>query len=803
MRYLLFTLLSIFGLSVQAQIFEPVEIETSQVTLPNGNIRLIVTTTIEDGWHIYGTDIDMPDVPLATGLQIDADDKVTLVGGVVESKPMSKYDDMFGMDLTYHENSATFYQDIKFNGDKQVVNGVFMYTSCDDSKCLPAEELKVKWTLKKGLQNAKALGGINVGGIVAEQEETDGIYEPIVWSFDFKENENGSVTLKAHAELDEGWHLYATKLDSEDGPIPTSFILDSGMVALGELQESETHTAFDPNFQLDIAFHEQGADFSWDIQPNSNGVASGVVEFMVCDNERCLPPEVVKFSNVAENSVASAVGDIDQALIIDGLDIKKPKKDCGINTAITQEKKSNWGIFLLGFVGGLIALLTPCVFPMIPLTVSFFTKGGTDKGGKWQSILYGGFIVAIYLLLSTPFYFLDSINPEILNTISTNVYLNVSFFVIFVIFAISFFGYFEITMPAKLTNKIDSASNVGGIIGIFFMALTLSLVSFSCTGPILGSLLAGSLSADGGAIQLSAGMGGFGLALAFPFALFAAFPSVMKKLPQSGSWLTSVKVVLGFVELALAIKFLSNADLVEHWGFLKREIFFGAWIVIGIGLILYLFGKIKFPHDSPIAKLSAGRKLLGGAAIVFVLYLIPGLTNTEYANRRLLSGFPPPLFYSLYQQESDCPLGLECYKDYNEGLAVAKAANKPVLLDFTGWACVNCRKMEENVWVEDAVYKTLKEEVVLISLYVDDRKELPLDEQFEYTNPKGRVKDIVTVGNKWSTFQTVNFVNNSQPFYVLISPDGELLTPPVGNTPDAEEYLRFLECGISAFKDAN
>lgn len=803
MRYLFFTLLSLLGLSIQAQIFEPVSIQTSQINLPNGDIRLMVSASIEEGWHIYGANIDMDDVPLATELIIEASAEVELVGEMVEVEPLSKYDDMFGMELSYHENSASFYQDIRFTGEKKMVHGVFRFTSCDESKCLPQDEIKVKWGVKKELDKAKAFGAINAGGMVAEPESTDGIFEPIEWNFDFKTNKSGSVTLEATATLDEGWHLYATQLESEDGPVPTSFYLDSGISAIGELKESETHTAFDPNFQLDIAFHEGIAKFSWEIQPSNEGVVSGTVEYMVCDDERCLPPEVVKFSNATNSGTTAASGDIDQALIIDGLDLQNPKKDCGINTAITQEKKSNWGIFLLGFVGGLIALLTPCVFPMIPLTVSFFTKGGTDKGGKWQSVLYGAFIVSIYLLLSTPFYFLDSINPEILNTISTNVYLNVSFFVIFVIFAISFFGYFEITMPAKLTNKIDSASNVGGIIGIFFMALTLSLVSFSCTGPILGSLLAGSLSADGGAIQLSAGMGGFGLALAFPFALFAAFPSVMKKLPQSGSWLTSVKVVLGFVELALAIKFLSNADLVEHWGFLKREIFFGAWIVIGIGLILYLFGKIKFPHDAPIVKLSSGRKLLGGAAILFVLYLIPGLTNTEYANRRLLSGFPPPLFYSLYQQESDCPLGLECYKDYNEGLAAAKAANKPILLDFTGWACVNCRKMEENVWVEDAVYNTLKEELVLISLYVDDRKELPEDEQFEYVNPKGRVKDIVTVGNKWSTFQTVNFINNSQPFYVLISPDGELLTPPVGNTPDADEYLRFLECGISAFKNEN
>lgn len=800
MKYIFLSFFALFFAVSNAQIFEPVSVKTSIEYLDNDIVRLKVECAIEEGWNIYALTLESDDGPIPSSLLVTKSKDFEVVGKPVEDKFKTKDDAVFGMKVNYHSKKATFYQDVKLKTNQATVKGVFEFMACNYERCLPPEQVSVQWKLEKkdgkSLENAPNLnsGAINI-------QSTDEIYEPIQWEIRFEKQEGGNEKLVAFATLDKGWHLYATKLESNDGPFPTRFELTNDAVAVGELNEPKPIFSYDPNYQLDLSFHENEVEFTWLIAPNAGGVIEGELEYMVCNEEICLPSEILVFSNQKQSSPNMALNtDIDEALIISGLDLKSPKEDCGITSAVTQEKKSNWGIFLLGFVGGLIALLTPCVFPMIPLTVSFFTKGGTDKGGKWQSVLYGAFIVAIYLLLSTPFYFLDSINPEILNTISTNVYLNVFFFVIFVIFAISFFGFFEITVPSKLTNKIDSASNVGGIIGIFFMALTLSLVSFSCTGPILGSLLAGSLSADGGAIQLSAGMGGFGLALALPFALFAAFPSVMKKMPQSGSWLNTVKVVLGFVELALAIKFLSNADLVEHWGLLKREVFIGLWIVIGIGLVLYLFAKIKFPHDSPIQKLSIGRRVFGIAVLAFVLYLIPGVTNTEYANRRLISGFPPPLFYSIYEQNSDCPLGLECYKDYNEGLAVAKATNKPILLDFTGWACVNCRKMEENVWVEDDVYAALRDEVVLVSLYVDDRKELPADEQFDYVNPKGNVKSIKTIGNKWATFQTVNFVNNSQPFYVLISPEGELLTTPVGNTPNAKEYLRFLRCGIDAYK---
>ena len=430
---------------------------------------------------------------------------------------------------------------------------------------------------------------------------------------------------------------------------------------------------------------------------------------------------------------------------------------------------------------------------MIPLTVSFFTKQSkTRKKGVFNAILYGFFILLIYVLLSIPFHFLDNIDPEILNTISTNVWLNVVFFVIFVIFAFSFFGFYEITLPASWGNKMDNASNVGGIIGIFFMALTLAIVSFSCTGPILGSLLAGSLS-SGGAMQLTLGMAGFGLSLALPFVLFALFPSWLNSLPKSGGWMTTAKVFLGFLELAFALKFLSNADLVQHWGLLKRELFVGLWLLLFALLTLYLFGFIRFPHDEsrkPLKQYSKGRLLIGVLSAAFSVYLLLGLFGKN--SLRLLSGFPPPESYAFFHKEQKSEQVV--FKDYYEGMAYAKAHNMPVMLDFTGWACVNCRKMEEHVWTDPEV-KKLMQRYVLISLYVDDKEELPKDKQFDFKHRNGRVEYIKTIGDKWATFQEGNFSSASQPYYVLLSPDTELLSTPVQYV-DVETYKEWLKKGV-------
>jgi cytochrome c biogenesis protein CcdA/thioredoxin-related protein len=480
---------------------------------------------------------------------------------------------------------------------------------------------------------------------------------------------------------------------------------------------------------------------------------------------------------------------------INSFDLKHPVSPCGDSGTAGKGLLS---IFLLGLLGGFIALLTPCVFPLIPLTVSFFTK--SSSSGKAHAFLYGFFIFLIYVLLSLPFYLLDHVNPEILNTISTSIWLNLFFFLIFVVFAISFFGYFEITLPGSVANSVNSKSGGTSLLGIFFMALTLAIVSFSCTGPILGSLLVGALSNNGGAIQLTIGMGGFGLGLALPFAVFALFPGWLGSLPKSGGWLGSVKVVLGFLELAMAIKFLSNADLVEQWGLVKREIFIAFWVVIGVLISLYLMGKIRFPHDSPVKKFSASRI---GFLVFFglaTIYLIPGLTNSRVANLTLISGFPPPLCYSVYKNPVNCAKGVEPLRDYEQAIDLAKKLNKPVLIDFTGWACVNCRRMEENVWTDPEVRKRMLDSFVVVSLYVDERRLLPAASQSVYTTRDGAQKNIITVGDKWATFQSENFHAVSQPQYALVSPQEAILTYTKGYTPKATDFTAWLDCGLAAFR---
>jgi len=439
---------------------------------------------------------------------------------------------------------------------------------------------------------------------------------------------------------------------------------------------------------------------------------------------------------------------------------------------------------------------------MIPLTVSFFTKrSASRKKGIANAFLYGFFIFITYVLISVPFYFLKSNNANILNSISTNIWLNIFFAIVFLVFSLSFFGLFEITLPSGLSNSVDSKSNISSVGGIFFMALTLVIVSFSCTGPLLGTLLVGALGQNGGAVQLTVAMAGFGVALGLPFALFALFPNWLQSLPRSGSWMTTVKIVFGFIELALALKYFSNADLVSHWGILKRETFFALWILIDLALVLYLFGVLKFKHDSPPAKLSKGRIVIAVLFLGLGIYLIPGLTNTRYANLSLVSGFPPPLSYSLYKHSATDDKGVEALvvNDYDKALQLAKAEHKPILIDFTGWACVNCRKMEENVWPQPEVKDLIKKNFILVSLYVDDKKSLPEDQQFLFTTNDGSKKKIITVGDKFATLQSENFKNASQPLYVVISPDEKLMTYPVGYTPNVKEYQQWLQCGLDAY----
>jgi thiol:disulfide interchange protein DsbD len=631
---------------------------------------------------------------------------------------------------------------------------------------------------------------------------------PIVWESSIQQVSETEYDVTFTATLLQDWHLYS-QYNPEDASQPLEILISAGETGydlIGKAKESKTKKEYSEIWEKEEIFFADNAIITQRLAVTNKNTAAVTLEIygQVCKQACIQIEESFSFSLNGKKLK-------EEIVVLDGksktlterlrLDLKNTTL---LETATETDGESGnslFNIFLLGFVGGLLALLTPCVFPMIPLTVSFFTKQSQSKSkGIFNAILYGVFIVVIYMLLSVPFHLIDGLDPSILNTISTNIWLNIFFFVILVFFSLSFFGFYEITLPSSWGTKMDAASDVGGFVGVFFMALTLAIVSFSCTGPILGSLLAGSLGTVGNpAFQLSAGMTGFGLALALPFALFALFPNLLNSLPKSGGWLNTTKVVLGFLELAFAFKFLSNSDLVGHWDLLKREVFIGLWIVIFSGLALYLFGKIKFPHDGLLKKLSFFRVSFGVLVFAFVIYLIPGTFKNPTWNLNALSGFPPPQFYSIYEQASECPLGLNCYKDFDQGLQAAKDANKPILLDFTGWACVNCRKMEENVWSDPAIYNLLKKEYILISLYVDDNeKELPKAAQFNFKKANGKIKKIKTYGDKWSTFQVINFKNASQPYYVLINSELEILNSPQQYT-DIETYRKWLEKGVKNF----
>jgi thiol:disulfide interchange protein DsbD len=622
--------------------------------------------------------------------------------------------------------------------------------------------------------------------------------EPVVWESKVEQLAEDRYQLIFEADIAPNWHLYSQFSDPE-GAIPTEFVFDQtdSFKLVGNVTESESVVDYDQVFEMDLTYFNDSAIFQQQIQVLDDRLTQIKVEinYQACDDELCIF-RTETFALSLDGSVAAVELDVDEKSQALSAELKLALTETQYLESATVKEGTNapLNIFLLGFFGGLLALLTPCVFPMIPLTVSFFLKQSTTKSkGIFNALLYTFFIVLIYILLSLPFHFIDSLNPEILNNLATNVGLNIFFFVVFVFFALSFFGFYELTLPTVWGSKTDEASAVRGGLGIFFMALTLAIVSFSCTGPILGSLLAGSLTAEGGAFQLSIGMLGFGVALGLPFGLFALFPNALKALPKSGGWMTTVKVVLGFLELALALKFLSNADLVAHWGILKREVFIGIWTLISLGLTLYLFGIFRFPHEVKMP-LSKGRKLVAVGVLILTSYLFLGFVSEEN-KLRLFSGFPPPEFYSLNTQESDCPLGLECYKDFELGKQAAALANKPILLDFTGWACVNCRRMEENVWADPAVYELLNERYIIISLYVDDRETLAPESQFNFQYPDGRIKEINTIGKKWATFQAINFNTASQPFYIQMSSDGELLNTPIQYT-DKVTFENWLKLGL-------
>ena len=654
--------------------------------------------------------------------------------------------------------------------------------------------------------------------VVFAQQAVAQIEDPVTWEFDlYPSEQEGLHDLVIHASVDTCWHIYSQDNDPNNGPVPTFFEFEwpDGVQPVGGVKECTPLEEYDPNFMMDLKFFEEKVYWrqSLDLSGAQTGDSiGGYLLFMVCDASMCLPPEEIPIAvNVSDITSATERPDYcppsqhwcDHSSASHGTDnhggdeamFGESSDESGADPA---EESLLW-TFLLGFGLGLAALLTPCVFPMIPMTVSFFTKQSkTRSEGIRNALIYGFFIIFIYTALGLALTAVFGV--DVLNLISTDPIFNVFLFLLLLVFGASFLGAFEIQLPSSWANKADAASDRGGIIGIFFMAATLAIVSFSCTGPLVGSALAGA--ATGSFAAPTAVMLGFSSALALPFGLFSAFPGWLNSLPQSGGWLNSVKVVLGLLEIGFAFKFLSNADLVLQLGLLQRELFIAIWIAVSLTIAFYLFGWFTLPHDSKVERIGVFRFSLGMTFMMLGIYLLPGMWGAPV---NLISGFPPPTFYSEWNQgshgggEGGHGGHVEArFDDYDEGLAAAREEGKPMLLDFTGWACVNCRKMEEQVWSDPEVARILSQEVVLVSLYVDDRKGLP---ESEHRVEKYGGKDfrIRTVGNKWSYLQASRFDRNAQPFYVMIDHEGNHIGGSAGYDPNPDIFVDFLKDGLNEF----
>jgi len=645
------------------------------------------------------------------------------------------------------------------------------------------------------------------------------ISKPVKWTSRVEKISDSEFNLVMEGKIDDGWHLYSQYTPQAEfgSALPAEFKFENPKneyQLVGKVKESPYKKQFSDAFGVDEYFFENKVTFTQKVKILNNKLSfiNAKIDYQVC-KQSCINDDMkFKFelpvkAQPAAAAVAETKPDSPQTASapVAAAKTDAPKKQLA-QTPVKEEQKGLWAIFILAFLGGMAALLMPCIFPMIPLTVSFFTKQSKSKAaGLRNAVIYAISIIGIYVILGS--IITAVFGAEVLNELSTSVWFNLIFFVLLVVFALSFLGAFEIVLPSSWATKLDTQADKGGILGIVFMALALAVVSFSCTGPIVGSLLVES--ATRGGIAPIVGMFGFSLAIALPFMLFAMFPGWLNSMPKSGGWLNTVKVSLGFLELAFAFKFLSNADLVlqKHW--LHRELFIAIWIAVFAAWALYLFGRYMLPHDYEKAdKIGVGRLMTAILVTAFTLYMIPGLWG---APLKILSGLTPPINYAesttgfgasgekadLPEHAHLGPHGIVAFEDYEIGLAYAKKVNKPVLLDFTGDACANCRKMEDNVWSDPKVLEILKNKVVLISLYCDRKIDLPIEQQYV---SKSTGKEIVTIGNKWTDFQITRYKSNSQPLYVILDNDGNDLNTPIAAEYDIEVYKKWLEDGISKFK---
>jgi len=829
-------------ISLQGQMHEPVKWEMSAEHIKGDDYMLIYKAAIEEGWNVYSMYMDKGG-PIPTAIYYNDEAQFETLGDAKENgKKKSGKDDLFPkLDKVIKFTSKRPYlirQKIKALDYSKPLKGELEYMTCNDKTCLPPTFVEFEFDLKSLKGGAdKVSRGISIKGLdnTADSEDS-GMLDPVKWEIKvIKEGDEHKIVYTA--TMEEGWNVYS-QYTEEGGPLPTEIIFDDpkGLTFIGKsIEEGNRKEGPDKLFDgINVIkfLDDQPMTITQTVKVKDKSKKyKGYLSYQTCDASRCLPPEDVEFlmdfttlstGAGASNNEAAPASDSKLKRPTDGkiLDQRiaslfntksKPIAFCG--EAEVTESKNMWSIFAGGFAGGLLAILLPCIFPMIPITVSFFTKD-TKRKGWVNGLIYGLSIIVIFVAIGLAVTAL--LGPEALNKLSTSAIANTLFFLIFVAFAFSFFGYFEIALPSSWSTKSDQMADKGGLLGTFFMAFTLALVSFSCTGPIIGTALV-QVASSGSYVGPFMVMLGFSTALALPFGLFAAFPAWLNSLPKSGGWMTTVKVVLGFLELALALKFLSVADMTSHWGILKYELFLGLWIVIFLGLALYLMGIIRFPHDGPlkIKDIKPGRWLFIAAVFGFVGYLATGFkVNKEtksYETPALTSGLAPPATYNFflpaeeldktvkakYPSYTKCANNINCFKDYYEGLAYAKEVDKPIFLDFTGYGCVNCRKTEEHIWVNQDVRRKLNDEYVLVSLYVDDREKI---KEKLYAGELSKYNKLRNIGNKWADFQITNFEQNSQPLYVIMNTNQEVVAHPRGYREGIDVYNDFLDCGLEAIR---
>ncbi len=836
-RFLTALFVTVLFVNYQAQPKEYVTWTYSQKKISDQESELLFKANIEPGWHLY-SQVKTVKPPLKpTVFRFNESKDYRLVGRTVEPKPITREEPVFGnLIVRFFESIATFKQKIKVLSDRPLeIKGSIDGMACNETVCQNfAPEVDFSFKVNESspvVQGNSALSGeaFRSGALQNKQY--------VNWSFSQKKTGADEYELIFTAKIEPTWHLYS-QIETPDGPLPTLFEFEKSKdyKLIGKTIEPKPIEHAEPVFDnLVVRFFENTAVFRQKVKVTSNKpvVIKGYIDGMACNESQCQkfsPPPEFEFKLEGAAATTTIESETTETAVTEST--VEPQSDsvsapvqATVSAAKTEtaatEVKSETGyikLFFGGFLGGLLALLTPCVFPMLPMTVSFFTKQSkTKSAGIRNALIYSASIIVIYVALGLGVTLI--FGADALNNLATNAWFNLAFFVLLVVFAVSFLGAFEITLPSGFVNKMDAKSDKGGLIGIFFMAFTLGLVSFSCTGPIIGNLLV--IAASTGALAGPFfGMFGFSLALALPFGLFAAFPGWLNSLPKSGGWLNSVKVVLGFLELALAMKFLSQADLVYDAMIVTREVFVVSWIVIFGLLGAYLMGWFKLSHDSTLSHVSVGRLLLAIVSFGFTIYLIPGLWG---APLKLISGFPPPLEYNesgssawfgtsktvngpaqSNTQNTDHmhegPNGIPAFDDYYHALEYSKKVNKPIMIDFTGKACINCRKMEAEVWSDPEVKRKLTEDFILVSLYVDKKNALPDTLQVE-VDWNGKKRKLRSVGDRWSHLQNTKYNDATQPQYWIIDGDENRYSDSSSYDPDIAKYIRWLDAGLKKYNE--